>query len=629
MSFEYIIEKENKVKKLSGAEEESLVSSITSDFDNFNSARRENLEKSQELINAIFFKNKYHYKHLSEVGIFDDNELPKSEKWKTKVRMCKLYMLYATLKAFIWKNTYSNVNSMFDVSGENLEADNDSNKQKAALVDNFEKMEYQKVCDEVIDYALYHGELITFCGWRKKKEEYRKLIEEEDLQNPKAIRALNSGKFHYVAERIVYDNPYVEAINPANLVFDVSQRKDWDNCPKIYKSYKNPDDIINNKYYQVSDEVAKELRDMVKSPDHDKSQLDDDLEDETINAGTVEVLEHWGNLRLQDGTLLKNWHAVVVARKYLVRFEENSRIINPFTYGTFIRDPETGRGISPIYAALSLSQMQEDLMNRTCDMQALSENPPIFAPKGFFEDDEVQLYPGKIIEYGDNLTPSQIQPMQFNVGVFLNDITFLSDLMSEVTGIFPNMAGADEQKAKTATEISTKTQGQLTRLSQLIDTINQEMIVPDVKKVAKLNADFKSGEEQIFVNKGDKKEVITIDDNVRKAEYRYTYSDRTATTERSNKADMVAAVIEKFAKYIPLNGQELFTWYMEQKDVENPERFLQQQMIPPEIQEMLLQNPQIQQIVQNFNQQKEAIEKGEKPQQAIPDQSIPQAQPME
>lgn len=73
--------------------------------------------------------------------------------------------------------------------------------------------------------------------------------------------------------------------------------------------------------------------------------------------------------------------------------------------------------------------------------------------------------------------------------------------MSEVSGIFPNMAGADEHNAKTATEISTKTQGQLTRLSMLIDTINQYAVIPDVKKVAKLRADFKSGVEQILINK--------------------------------------------------------------------------------------------------------------------------------
>ena len=103
-----------------------------------------------------------------------DSEHAKYEAWKTKVKMCKTYMFYQVLKSFIWKNTYSNTNSMFDVSGENQEADNDSNKQKAGLVDCFEKMEYQKTMDKVIDNFLIHGELITYVGWKKKTEEYQK-----------------------------------------------------------------------------------------------------------------------------------------------------------------------------------------------------------------------------------------------------------------------------------------------------------------------------------------------------------------------------------------------------------------------------------------------------------------------
>ena len=94
---------------------------------------------------------------------------------------------------------------------------------------------------------------------------------------------------------------------------------------------------------------------------------------------------------------------------------------------------------------------------------------------------------------------------------------------------------------------------------------------------------------------------------------------------------MVQAV-ERFAQFTPLNVPEIFTWYMEQKDVENPERFLQQQdTIPPEIQQALLQRPEIQAIVEQYNLQKEAGANGEEqpPEAVIPDASIPEAQPME
>lgn len=581
---------------------------------------------AQRLMDKIFFRSNNDTAKNTNIGTFEQN---KTADWKTKINMCKTYMFYQTLKAFIWKNVYANVNSMFDVSGENQEADNDSNKQKAMLVDILEKMNYPKTCDKIIDYALFYGEVVSMVSWKKHKKEFRKLIEKEDLAENKidAIIQFAKGNKYFVDEKIDYDNPYIYAVNPADFVFDVAQKLDWDNCPKIYRSWKTPDDIINNKYYQISTEQAEEIRELTRI-NKTESQGDKDLKNSKVNGSTVEVLEHWGNFTLKNGITLHNYHVVVVAGKFLVRFERNNRIINPFTYGSFVNDVNTQRGISQLYCTLSLAELQEDLMNRTCDMQALAENPPVYAPKGFFKESEIKLYPGKVIEYGDELNPADIKQMQFSVGVFLNDITFLSDLQAEISGIFPNMAGADESGSKTATEISTKAQGQLTRLSMIIDVINQDLIVEDVKKVAKLCADFKTGEEQIFVVRGDQKETITINDNIRKQEYRYTYSDRTQTTERSNKADLVITACRQFAEFLPLNAPELFTWYMEQKDVENPERFMQfGEQIPPEVQELLLQDERIRNLVNVYNSQKDQQQGGQDPQPVpVQDMSIPQQQ---
>lgn len=618
MTFEYIIDNDKK-KSLTDSEVANLPQKIGTDFENYNLRRQRNLDMAELLEDEIFFKNGRTKKSEKTTNKYED--------WKTKVAMCKTYMFYQTLKAFIWKNVYANPSSMFDVSGESEESDNNSNKQKSMLVDKMTRMEYPQVCDKIIDYALIHGGIISFVAWKKKSEEYRKLITPMDMLNPKAIVAAAKGKKHFVDERLIYDDPYVHAVNPADFVFDAAQKDNWDECPKIYRSWVIPDDIINNTWYKIDEETAKAIRNEAENEvTSDNSQQDSSLRYKTTNGKTVEVLEHWGNYTLPNGTVLKNWHIVVVARKYLVRFEKNNRIINPFTYCSFITDPETGYGISPLYSVYNLAKLQEDLMSRTCDMQTLSENPPLYAPKGFFKEDEVKLYPGKIIEYGDELSPAAIKQMEFSVNVFLNDISYLSDMMAEVSGIFPNMAGADENKAKTATEISTKAQGQLTRLSMLIDTINQGLIVPDVKKIAKLCADFKTGKETIFVNKGNQQETIVIDDEIRQAQYRYTYSDRTATTERSNKADLVVTACQQFAQFVPLNAQELFTWYMEQKEVENPERFLQQQAtIPQEVQNLLLQDPQIQQIVQNYEMQQENAQQP----QPVANVDVPEAQPME
>ena len=574
MSFEFIIEKDNSTKILNEEQKNLLVKNISSKFVSLNSSRNSNLDMASNLANEIFFKNDF--KYLRD----------KNKKWKAKIKMCKTFMFYQTLKAFIWRNTYANVSSMFDVSGENHDSNNMSNKQKAMLVDIFEKMDFQKTCDKVIDNALLFGELISFTAWKKNYQEYRrpveffqKLFSSDFVKLPKVLEAIKQGKNFWVDTKKIYDNPYVYPVNPADLVFDTALVDNWDSCPKIYRTYKTPTDIVNNQYYKLSEEEKEEIFALVTSADSkhiSASSGANFISEDIVNGSSIEVLEHWGDLKLPSGEVLKNWHAVIVGRKYLVEFGKNERLINPFSYGAFITDPETKRGISPLYCILSLAHFQEDLVNRTCNLQALNENPPLLAPEGFFDEDEIELYPGKIIEYGDNLTPTAaFQQMNFNPTVFLNDISFLNDLMAEVSGIFPNMIGSVETTSpKTATEINTKAQGQMTRLSMLVDTINQDFILPNVEKVAKLCADFKSGIETVFLNKENQPELIEVDDAVRQAEYKYTYSDRSNASLKSEQADMLVQAVEKFAQKINLNLEEIFIWYFEQKGVDNPERFL-------------------------------------------------------
>ena len=91
MSFDYIIEKDNTSKTLSKEQEGALVKNITSTFRTLNSERSSNLEMASNLANEIFFKNDF--KSLTD----------KNKKWKAKVKMCKTFMFYQTLKAFIYE----------------------------------------------------------------------------------------------------------------------------------------------------------------------------------------------------------------------------------------------------------------------------------------------------------------------------------------------------------------------------------------------------------------------------------------------------------------------------------------------------------------------------------------------
>ena len=93
MSFEYIIAKDDSKKQLNEEEKNTLVKNISTTFANLNSQRSSNLEMASNLANEIFFKNDF--KYLRD----------KNKKWKAKIKMCKTFMFYQTLKAFIWRNT--------------------------------------------------------------------------------------------------------------------------------------------------------------------------------------------------------------------------------------------------------------------------------------------------------------------------------------------------------------------------------------------------------------------------------------------------------------------------------------------------------------------------------------------
>ena len=615
--MEYIVEKTKKVKKLSDEDKLTLAKKISEEFKTYDNARASQLEKAQRLIDEVYFKKVVKQEEGS------------TKAWKSKLKMGKAFMFHQILKAFIWKNIYANMNSMFDVSGENLESDNNSNKQKTMLVDICEKMEYGKTCDKVIDKSLIYGELISFCTWRKLAEEYRRPISFFDgIKEPskllKITTAVAKGEKFYVDERMTYDNPFIYCVDPANFVFDTTQLDmNWETCPKINRTWRTPEDIINNKYFEVSKEVANDLREMIKTGADDgklSTQNPTSLKQETRNGTTVEMLEHWGDLMLPDGTVLKNWYAVVIAGKYLVRFEKNPFIINPFSYGTYFQDPDTKRGISPLYSILDIAETQEGILRRTMNLQSLTENPPVLAPKGFFGDDtdDIDLYPGKIIEYDPQLySESKVTPLEFAVNVFSQDMDYIDDLMSEISGVFPNMAGASENDRTTATEISTKVEGQLTRLKMLLDVINQNLILSDIKKIAKLKANFTFGDETVFVNNENKPENVVINDEVRQADYRYTYADRSATNERFNYVDMVAQAVQMFVKTgLQVNIEEFFTWYMEQKGVENPERFLNiQQFLSPEVQQALLNNSTLAPVIQEMQKRVEMAKQG----QQLPD----------
>ncbi len=588
MSYEFIYEKAGVEKKLNAGMQSKLVEHIVGCYTDWQEARLPLMRKSETLIKEIFFKRDF-----TSGGSSGKN-------WKAKVKICKIFMLYQTLKAYIWANIYAKPGGMFDVSGENSESDNNSNMQKAALVDVFERMKLSKCLDSVIDSSLLYGDLVAFVGWKKSTKQVRR-----PLNFIEKLFNFYSDTNGFITEDVVtYDNPYVYAVNPVNFVFDTAQMSDWDNCPKILKSFKTPEDIMNNTLYTISADCKEMLNQFSanrKSVENNDNQSAFNLRDEVINGNTIEVLEHWGDIRLGDGELLKNMHVVVLARKYVIRFERNKFIENPFIYGHYLLDPEAKRPISPLQCIYDLAMMQESLYNKTLNMQALNENPPIYAPNGFFTDKEIDLYPGKVITYDPNLFQNvPLTPMRFSSDVYLKDILELDRIIAEVSGIYPNMSGQLDKANATATEITIKTQGQNIRLAMLLDIINQDLILPIVEKTAALLANFKFETEPLFINQEGKNETMMIDNFVRQGQYQYSYSDRNSLHQKMNNADATSLALEKFGSIpdLQLNWREIFKWYWEQKGVDNAERFLQEQPVMPMLPDAGQGNPMMNMLAQ-------------------------------
>ena len=294
--------------------------------------------------------------------------------------------------------------------------------------------------------------------------------------------------------------------------------------------------------------------------------------------GKIEVLEYWGDIELQNGTVLKNKLIVLAGRSVIIRFEDNPFVINPFIHANIIENPTTGREISPLRVALILNNIASTILNKQLDALALMMNPPYLAPKGCFKGEQ-DVRPGKIIEYDATLMTSTPTPISFDKAMqgwdFLN---YFKSTIESATGIFKNMAGNIQESQRTATELNYSVGGQEARLNMILESINRKVIVPMVEKTAELISNFKLGKETVLANDRGHLYLVEIDDKIRNSNYVYRYGDRKASFERKAKLKELFEVLQSFLKIETVANRidwlECFKFAMEQYGIENANNFL-------------------------------------------------------
>jgi hypothetical protein len=540
---------EDLTVELTTDEESWLIQKIPTNYDKWEDDRFEQLNDIKLLRNAIY-----------------NNQIPRINGWDPKIELPDIYELAQTLKSHISDNLYSHPDAMFDVSGLNPQAQAYANKQKAMLVNTFDQMKLEDELEKIIDGIVETGEGTLFIGWETKIKSIRRAqsIEEQ-------LIAPTSDGF-VVESKVIYDNPKVKHIKSEDFVFDKERRDNWNNCPKIYRTYSDIEELkINKANNFLTDEKIKNLKGVMAN----KFKKDFD---KAFNGNRIEILEYWGDIELSNGEILKNWLIVIAARKEIIRFESNPFILNPFIHSNIIESPQTARGISPLRVALILNNISSTILNKQIDALALMMNPPYLAPKGCFKGEQI-VKPGKIIEYDAALMPTPPTALNFDRAMQGWDfLTYFKSTIESATGIFNNMSGNLQSEMRTATELNYSVSGQATRLNMLLDSINRKIIIPMVEKTAELIANFKIGSEMISIKDKGNTIFIEIDDIIRGSNYTYRYGDRKATIDRKLKTKELFDVVKSFSE-VPIvanqiNWIECFKYALEQYGIENSNNFL-------------------------------------------------------
>ncbi len=540
----------NDNNNLSYADEQYLLGQITEKYDYYEDARNSQIADNLLVKYAIY-----------------DSVIPKVNAWDCKIQLPDIYELAQTLKSHIVQNLYSHPDSMFDVEGIDYETQKYANKQKAMLVNTFESMKIEDEMEKIIDSVVETGEVTLFVGWETKTRRSRRAVT-LDEQITKGIK-----ESFIVEDNVIYDNARVKFINYEDFVFDRAEKENWDSCGKIYRTYLSLDEIKLNKSNNfLNPEKLEILKGVVAKKIAKNTHLT------SSHNGKIEVLEYWGDIELQNGTVLKNKLIVLAGRSVIIRFEDNPFVINPFIHANIIENPTTGRGISPLRVALILNNIASTILNKQLDALALMMNPPYLAPKGCFKGEQ-DVRPGKIIEYDATLMTSTPTPISFDKAMqgwdFLN---YFKSTIESATGIFKNMAGNIQESQRTATELNYSVGGQEARLNMILESINRKVIVPMVEKTAELISNFKLGKETVLANDRGHLYLVEIDDKIRNSNYVYRYGDRKASFERKAKLKELFEVLQSFLKIETVANRidwlECFKFAMEQYGIENANNFL-------------------------------------------------------
>jgi hypothetical protein len=564
--MEYIIQLEDTTKKLNKSDQDFISKNISELWEKKDAERK---------------------KQLDDIKTLEDRIFPKKKDKNKKYTSHEMFEMYFTFKAALWENLYSTVDGLYDVKGQDQKSKDNANIQKANLNLQFEKAKLQNELDKAIDFLIRKSEAIMHVGWKVEEKQIRR--QEDEIVNILGVE-INLGKKINTKTIKEYEGVCFKAIDPCHFVYDVDF-----GAFDIYRSYANVQQIKENKLFKASASVLKEL----EAKEQDKNT--DDKKDK--KAGQIEILEYWGDIKLKDETMIKNYVIVVADKKHILRFEPNPYLNRPFVKCNIVEDPETKRGYLYLLAILDLIESGELITNNMLDALEYIMNKPVYAPKGALTKLKDGVKPGDVIEYDPNLLNRE--PKTYDCESALKGwdfVNFFSDKKESTSGIYANMAGQQTRNEMTATQFEGIVGGQTSRQSMILDTINQNLIIPIIEDSADLiaNYDFEDKEIAVPTSKGEEYEKVT--DEVKQGNFKYLYGDRNAIQEKKLRFKEISGLItqmlsspEMMQAFLAAGGSliEIFKWAMETNGFDNLERFFNAEQIMQDPTGQLVQPPEL------------------------------------
>jgi hypothetical protein len=487
-----------------------------------------------------------------------EKQLEPSYSSKTKVLDIKLpfaRQVLNTLQGHIWARSLQGEKVLFDVQGDDEQAQEQAPTYKALLNYLFSQNKLRCRLDLLAEHYITKGVCIAFTGRMTKTRKVRVLSGQMGTE----LQLGMNGEAEFVeVEQTVAELADLQVVDPYTFVFDTDNADNWDECLKAYRKPIVYEDLADNTLYGNHSELKEQVKQHIEQQSSGYNNVVKGVKASKdakgfYPDGRVELLEFYGDVRLPNGDLLRNWMVTIAARNHVVRFEPNPYYVNPFVKALY-EETTCGWGQGgPIGQVVSLMEGASRMAKQAVVSSEYAMNPPYLAPKGMLQQKQYNIKPGDVVTYEPNtMLPNALpQPLVANPNPAFPILQLLESQTEATTGATRQLSGnvTSRDKAQTATEFQgLQVIGNLV-MDRVIDRFNLDMKLPAIEKLALMQSMFYPKALTIPVEgRGGENEFVQVEPSLYYQNYKFIIVDNKSEMERKQGLQEKIALIQQGAQ---------------------------------------------------------------------------------